>query len=104
MKYAIVQSGGKQYRCEEGGTLEVDRLPLEAGTQHTFDQVLLIADGDAVKVGAPTVSGAKISATVVEQIKGPKLTVFHYKAKERQRKKTGHRQQYTLLKIEKIAG
>jgi large subunit ribosomal protein L21 len=104
MKYAIVQSGGKQYRCQEGATLEVDRLPVEAGAKHTFDEVLLVSDGSRVKVGAPTVSGAKVTATVVEQVKGPKLVVFHYKAKERQRKKTGHRQKYTLLKIEKIAG
>ena len=104
MKYAIVQSGGKQYRCEEGATLEVDRLPVEAGQMHTFDDVLLLADGDKVKVGAPTVSGAKVTATVVDQIKGPKLIVFRYKAKERQRKKTGHRQIFTRLKIDKIAG
>jgi large subunit ribosomal protein L21 len=104
MKYAIIQSGGKQYRCEEGLTLEVDRLPAEAGAQHTFEEVLLVSDGATVKIGAPTISGAKVTATIVEQVKGPKLVVFHYKAKERQRTKTGHRQKYTLLKIEKIAG
>ena len=103
MKYAIVQSGGKQYRCEEGGAIEVDRLPVEAGATHEFTEVLLVANNGNVQVGAPTVTGASVTATVLEQIKGPKLTVFHYKAKERQRRKTGHRQQYTRLKIEKIS-
>ena len=103
MKYAIVQSGGKQYRCEEGGAIEVDHLPVEAGATHEFTEVLLVANNGNVQVGAPTVTGASVTATVLEQIKGPKLTVFHYKAKERQRRKTGHRQQYTRLKIEKIS-
>ncbi len=104
MKYAIVRSGGKQYRCEEGDTIEIDRLPVEAGAAHEFAEVLLVANNGDVQVGAPTVTGASVTATVLEQIKGPKLTVFHYKAKERQRRKTGHRQQYTRLKIEKITG
>ena len=104
MKYAIIQSGGKQYRCEEGGAVEVDRLPVEAGATHQFQEVLLLADDAGVKVGTPTVSGAQVTATVLEQIKGPKVMAFRYKAKERQRKAHGHRQQYTRLKIEKIAG
>lgn len=104
MKYAIVQSGGKQYRCEEGATLEVDRLPTEAGSTHVFEDVLLLADEGNVRVGTPTVPGAKVTAIVVANVKGPKLTVFHYKAKERQRRKTGHRQIYTRVQIEKIEG
>jgi large subunit ribosomal protein L21 len=104
MKYAIIQSGGKQYRCEEGGTVEVDRLPLDAGAEHAFQEVLLVANGDNITVGAPLLKDVQVKATVLEQIKGPKLIVFHYKAKERQRKKTGHRQKYTRLKIEKIEG
>jgi len=104
MKYAVVQSGGKQYRCEEGGFLEIDRLTTPAGEVHSFKDVLLIADGESVKVGAPTVSGAEVKATVVGDIKGPKLTVFNYKAKERQRTKTGHRQVFTRLKIDSIVG
>ena len=103
MKYAIVQSGGKQYRCEEGGAIEVDRLPVEAGATHEFTEVLLVVNDGDVQVGAPTVTGVSVTATVLGQIKGPKMTVFHYKAKERQRRKTGHRQQYTRLKIEKIS-
>ncbi len=104
MKYAIVQSGGKQYRCEEGAILEVDRLPVEAGATHEFTEVLLITHSGHTKVGTPTVAGAKVTATVLSQSKGPKLTVFHYKPKERQRRKTGHRQEITKLKIETIAG
>ena len=104
MKYAIIQTGGKQYHCEEGATIEVDRLPVEAGATHEFNDVLLLVGGGQVQVGTPTLTGARVTATVLEQMKGPKLTVFHYKPKERQRRKTGHRQQYTTLKIEKIAG
>ncbi len=104
MKYAIIQSGGKQYRCEEGATLEVDRLPVEAGAAHTFSDVLLVADEGDVKVGTPTVAGAQVTATVLEEFKAPKVVSFRYKAKERQRKKRGHRQIYTRLKIEQIAG
>ena len=103
MKYAIIQSGGKQYRCEEGATVEVDRLPVEAGATHTFGDVLLISDEGSVKVGTPTVSGAKVTATVLEEFKAPKVIAFRYKAKERQRLKRGHRQIYTRLKIEQIA-
>lgn len=104
MKYAIIQSGGKQYRCEEGATIEVDRLPVEAGVTHTFTDVLLLADEGEVKVGRPTVPGAQVAATVLEEFKGPKVIAFRYKAKERQRRKRGHRQLYTRLKIDSIAG
>jgi large subunit ribosomal protein L21 len=104
MKYAIIQSGGKQYRCEEGGTVEVDLLAAEAGSAHTFNEVLLLANDGEVKVGTPNVMGAKVNATIVDHVKGPKLVVFHYKAKERQRRKTGHRQTYTQVKIDSIEG
>jgi len=104
MKYAIIQSGGKQYRCEEGATVEVDRLPLEVGAAHTFTEVLLLAQEGVVRVGTPTVPGAQVTATVMAQVKGPKCIAFRYKPKERQRRKRGHRQQYTLLKVEQIGG
>jgi large subunit ribosomal protein L21 len=104
MKYAIIQSGGKQYRCVEGGTIEVDRLPAEAGGTHVFDQVLLIADDGQVSLGMPIIDGARVTATVLGQIRGPKLIAFRYKAKERVRKKRGHRQDYTRLQVESIEG
>ena len=102
MKYAIIVSGGKQYRCFEGAAIEVDRLALEAGARHILNEVLLVADDGNVVVGAPTVAGAHVTATVVGEIKGPKLIAFRYKAKERQRRKRGHRQKYTRLQIDKI--
>ncbi|MEK7276239.1 MAG: 50S ribosomal protein L21 [Chloroflexota bacterium] len=103
MKYAIVQSGSRQMRAEVGGTLEVDRLPKAAGDPVELD-VLLLADGDKVTIGAPTVAGAKVQTTVVEHFRGEKIRIFKYKAKERQRKRGGHRQDYTRLKVETIVG
>lgn len=102
MKYAIVESGGKQYRAVEGGTIEVDRLSLEAGAKLDLNSVLLVADGDNISVGAPLVKGAAVTATVVDHTKGPKIVVFRYRPKKHYRVKTGHRQQYTLLKVESI--
>jgi large subunit ribosomal protein L21 len=102
MKYAIVESGGKQYKAVEGGKIEVDLLPIEPGKKIDLTSVLLLADGDTIKVGTPTVAGANVGAKVVEHIKGDKLTVFKYRPKKRIRVKTGHRQKYTLLQIEKI--
>jgi large subunit ribosomal protein L21 len=104
MKYAIIRSGGKQYRCVEGAAIEVDRLPVEAGATHVFDEVLLVVNDGAVTVGAPTIAGGLVTAKVEGQIKGPKTISFRYKAKERQRTKRGHRAQYTRLQIEKIEG
>jgi large subunit ribosomal protein L21 len=102
MKYAIVEDGGKQYKAVEGGTIEVDHYPSEVGEQIDLERVLLIADGDDYAIGAPTILGAKVQATVVGQIKGPKVVVFKYKPKKRYRVKTGHRQKYTRLKIDSI--
>ena len=102
MKYAIVEDGGKQYRAVIGESIEVDRYPLEVGEEIDMDRVLLIADGENVKVGTPFIEGAKIQATVVAHIKGPKVVVFRYKAKERIRSKTGHRQRYTKVRVDAI--
>lgn len=102
MKYAIVQSGGKQYRAVEGATLEVDRLSIEPTSEYHFDEILLVSDDDKVQVGAPSLSGAKVKAVVVEHIRGPKIRVFHYKSKMRYRKTQGHRQEYTRVRVEKI--
>jgi len=102
MKYAIVEDGGKQFKAVIGETIEVDRYPLEVGEEIDMDRVLLVSDGEKVKVGNPFLKGAKIQATVVAQVKGPKIIVFRYKAKERIRTKTGHRQQYTRVRIDAI--
>ncbi len=102
MKYAIIESGGKQYRAVEGSTIEVDRLDAEVGQQVSLPSVLLLVDGDQIAVGAPVVDKARVSATVVEHVKGPKIVVFHYRPKKRIRTKTGHRQQYTRLQVNSI--
>lgn len=102
MKYAIVECGGKQYRAVEGATIEVDLLQTDPGQPVKLDSVLLLVDGEQVSVGAPTVAGARIDATVVSHVKGPKLTNFKYRPKKRIRTKTGHRQQYTQLRVNAI--
>ena len=102
MKYAIVEDGGKQYRAVEGVTIDVDRFPAEEGEQIDLERVLLVADDDEVMIGTPFVAGAKVQATVVSQVKGPKVVVFKYKPKQRYRSKKGHRQQYTRIMIDTI--
>jgi len=100
--YAIIETGGKQYRVNPGQTIDVERLDVAEGDTVELDRVLLIADGDRVTVGTPTVDGAKVVATSQGEGKGEKVIVFKYKPKVRYRKKTGHRQFYTRLVIDKI--
>jgi large subunit ribosomal protein L21 len=103
--YAVLSSGGKQYRVEAGTTLMLERLeggPGEAGAQVTFDRVLLIGDGDDVTIGTPTVVGASISATVLGEALGPKLVIFKFKQKVKYRRRTGHRQHMTRVRIDAI--
>ena len=102
MRFAIVESGGKQYRAVEGRAIEVDRLPVEAGEQFNIVRVLLVADGDDVMVGTPTVDGIEVKVTVVDHIKGPKIDRFKYRPKKRIRVRGGHRQQYTSLMVDFI--
>ena len=102
MKYAIVESGGKQYKAVEGATIDVDLLVADTGQKIALDSVLLVVEGDHVAVGTPSVKGANVSATVVGHVKGPKVIVFHYRPKKRIRTKTGHRQMYTRLMINSI--
>jgi large subunit ribosomal protein L21 len=100
--YAVVRSGARQYRASVGDTIVVERLPTEVGQQLTLDEVLLVADGEQVEVGRPTIEGAEVLATVVAQEKGPKIQVFKYHPRKRYRKRTGHRQRYTRLRVDKI--
>ncbi|MCC6499881.1 MAG: 50S ribosomal protein L21 [Anaerolineales bacterium] len=102
MRFAIVESGGKQFRAVEGRTIEVDRLPVEAGKKFDLERVLLMADGDEVVVGTPTVSGIEVKVTVMDHIRGPKIDRFKYRPKKRIRVRGGHRQQYTLLMVDFI--
>lgn len=104
MKYAIVESGGKQYKAVEGGTLEVDRLPVESGASVKLEQVLLLADGETVTVGKPVVKDCPVWTKVVAHFKGEKVTIFNYSPKKRIRVKTGHRQNYTRLLVQQIGG
>ena len=100
--YAVIVTGGKQYKVSEGDTLFVEKIEAEEGSAVTFDQVLMVGEGEDVKVGAPTVAGATVEASVVENGKAKKVIVYKYKRKTGYHKKNGHRQQYTEVKIEKI--
>jgi large subunit ribosomal protein L21 len=100
--YAVVSSGGKQYRVEPGTTLTMERIGAEAGAPYTFDRVLLIGDGDRVTVGTPVVSGATVSATVLGEELGPKLVIFKFKQKVKYRRRTGHRQHLVRVRIDAI--
>ena len=99
--YAIIATGGKQYKVAEGDIINVEKLGLEAGATVSFDQVLVVNNGQVV-VGNPTVAGASVSATVVEEGKNKKVIVYRYKRKSGYHKKNGHRQAYTKVKIDKI--
>jgi large subunit ribosomal protein L21 len=99
--YAVIESGGKQYRVAEGDEIQVEKLEIEAGKEVDFDRVLMVADEGNVKIGSPTVEGAKVKATVKEHGRGKKIIV--YKHKKNYHKKQGHRQSYTRLHIDKIS-
>ncbi len=101
--YAIVRSGGKQYRVEEKGIVTVDKLAGEAGESITLGEVLCIGGTDSLQWGKPIVEGASVTATIVEQAKGKKIDAYTYKAKKNIRKHWGHRQQLTRVRIESIA-
>lgn len=99
--YAIIETGGKQIKVEEGQAIFVEKLNAEAGETVTFDKVLMVG-GDSVKVGAPTVEGATVTAKVEKQGRAKKIIVFKYKSKKNYKRKQGHRQPYTKVVIEKI--
>lgn len=100
--YAVISTGGKQYRVAEGQTVRVEKVPGDVGTPVSFDRVLMLSDGQVVKVGQPIVQGASVSGRIVEQGKAKKIIVFKFKRRKRYRKKRGHRQHFTALKIDKI--
>ena len=101
--YAVIETGGKQYKVSEGDEIFIEKLGVEDGATVTFDKVLAVA-ADALTVGAPYVAGAAVEASVVKSGKGKKIYVFKYKAKKNEKKKIGHRQAYTKIRITKIAG
>ncbi|HIT67288.1 MAG TPA: 50S ribosomal protein L21 [Candidatus Merdisoma merdipullorum] len=100
--YAIIATGGKQYKVSEGDVIRVEKLGVEAGETYSFDQVLAVG-GDTLTVGTPTVAGATVTASVIGDGKAKKVIVYKYKRKSGYHKKNGHRQQYTAVKIEKIS-
>lgn len=102
--YAVIKTGGKQYRVEEGDILRVEKIEVGTGDTIDFDQVLLVADGDDIKVGQPLVDGAKVSAEVVEQGRHKKIHVVKFRRRKHHRKQQGHRQWYTAVKITGIQG
>jgi large subunit ribosomal protein L21 len=97
-----MKSGARQYRATVGDTIRVEKLPIDPGEQIELDEVLLVVDDNGVRIGQPTVEGAKVRATVVAQEKGPKIIVFKYRPRKRYRRRAGHRQFYTRLRIDEI--
>jgi large subunit ribosomal protein L21 len=102
--YAIIETGGKQYRVKEGDTITVERLIDEPGADISFDRVLMVGGAGTTKIGTPVVDGASVSAHVDEHFRGEKLIIFKFKPKKRYRRKTGHRQELTKLTITGITG
>jgi large subunit ribosomal protein L21 len=100
--YAIIETGGKQYRVAVGDLLTIEKLPVDAGADVTFDRVLMVAGAGATRVGTPLVAGATVQARIEEQRRGPKIIVFKYKPKKRYRRRTGHRQAQTRIAITAI--
>ena len=101
--YAIIETGGKQYQVEEGQSIFVEKLNVEEGSKVSFDKVLLVSKDGDIKVGSPLVEGAKVEGTVERHGRGKKVIIFKFKAKKNYRKKKGHRQPFTKVKIESIA-
>ena len=102
--YAVIKTGGKQYRVAAGEKIKVEQIPAEVGTKITLDQVLMVGEGEAVKIGAPLVAGASVSATVLSQGRHDKVRIFKMRRRKHYQKHQGHRQNYTELQINTIAG
>ena len=101
--YAVIKTGGKQYRVTEGETLRVEKLAVEEGGDVEFDQVLMVADGDDIKIGAPLVDGGKVTATVIANARAKKVKIIKFRRRKHYRKQMGHRQSYTEIKITGIS-
>ncbi len=101
--YAVVETGGKQYRVNEGSLLEVEKLDAEVGQEIELSSVLAVSDGESIKVGTPVIEGAKVVVTVTEQKRGPKLVNFKKKRRKGYKRKVGHRQSLTVVKVTQIA-
>ncbi len=101
--YAVIRTGGKQYRVSEGDTIEVEKLDTQGGSEVRFNEVLLVGTEDQTHLGTPTVPGASVVAKVLETGRGPKVIVYKYKRRKKYRRTQGHRQAFTRLAIEKIA-
>lgn len=102
MMYAVVATGGKQYKVQEGEILHVEKLDGDVGAEVSFDRVLMFSDGETVSLGRPVIEGALVSGHIVEQGKEKKIIVFKYKKRKRYRRKLGHRQMFTAVKIDSI--
>ena len=100
--YAVINTGGKQYKVQQGETLRIEKIAGEVGGKVTFDKVLMVADGENVRVGQPVVEKAAVLASIVEQDKAKKILVFKYKRRKRYRRKNGHRQPFTAIRIDGI--
>ena len=100
--YAVIRTGGKQYRVSPGDTIDVEKLPYEVGERVELDDVLLVANGSKAKIGRPTVKGARVKATVTRQDRGRKVIIYKYRPSKRYRRKKGHRQHFTRLRIDEI--
>ena len=100
--YAVVATGGKQYRINEGDRIRVEKLNGDTGDKVVLDRVLMLGEGEKSKIGSPILEGAKVKAEIVDQYRGEKIVVFKYKKRKNYRRKMGHRQSYTDLRIEKI--
>ncbi|MDH5544133.1 MAG: 50S ribosomal protein L21 [Gammaproteobacteria bacterium] len=101
--YAVIQTGGKQYRVTEGQTLKVEKLDVEQGASIELDKVLMVANGDDIKIGAPFVSGGKVTATIEAHGRGDKIKIVKFRRRKHHRKQMGHRQHYTAIKITGIS-
>jgi large subunit ribosomal protein L21 len=100
--YAIVNTGGKQYKIRQGDILRIEKIPGELGSPVSFDRVLMFSDGENIRIGQPVLDDVAVNGHIVEQGKGKKIIVFKYKKRKRYRRKQGHRQQYTAIKIDSI--